>query len=430
MSFPRYPKYKPSGVEWFEELPSSWEMMSLKRLVDMRSGETISGDSILAEGSYAVFGGNGLRGYTNAFTHEGEFALIGRQGALCGNVNYAVGRFWASEHAVVCTPTRPVATRWLGEILRTMNLGQYSVAAAQPGLSVDVIQAIGVPVPPLDEQRVIAEFLERETAKIDALVAEQERLIELLKEKRQAVISHAVTKGLNPNAPMKDSGIEWLGQIPAHWDVAPVKRHMSRIEQGWSPECHSRPAGGLEWGVLKAGCVNRGVYVEEENKALPAELEPIPAYEVRVGDILISRASGSPELVGSAAVVAATRPRLMLSDKIFRVVLASSMAPAFFALVFGSREVRMQIEQAISGADGLANNLPQSELRELVVMVPPLHEQKHIAEQLRRELAAVDALIDEGRRSIALLAERRSTLISGAVTGQIDVRPESQRTAA
>ena len=139
MSFPRYPRYKDSGVEWLGQVPAHWKTCAIKRIVRMQSGESITAESIEEAGDFPVFGGNGLRGYTSAFTHDGDFALIGRQGALCGNTNYASGRFWASEHAVVATPVEPVATRWLGEMLRAMNLNQYSVSAAQPGLSVELV---------------------------------------------------------------------------------------------------------------------------------------------------------------------------------------------------------------------------------------------------------------------------------------------------
>ena len=129
----------------------------------------------------------------------------------------------------------------------------------------------------------------------------------------------------------KPSGVEWLGDMPKHWVIASVRRILRRIEQGWSPECFSRSAGPNEWGVVKSGCVNRGVFVEQENKAFPEALEPIPEYEIRIGDVLMSRASGSPELVGSTAYIAATRPKLMLSDKIFRIDLQTkSKRPLFF----------------------------------------------------------------------------------------------------
>ena len=184
---------KDSGVEWLGEIPAHWEVKRLKRLAFMQAGAAITGDDIGAEGDYPVFGGNGVRGYTSSFTHEGEFPLIGRQGALCGCVNFATGKFWASEHAVVLKPNAGVNPNWLAQLLQVMSLNQYSQSAAQPGLSVETIGSIAVPVTLKDEQRAIAAFLDRETARIDALVAKVQEAIDRLKELRTALISAAVT---------------------------------------------------------------------------------------------------------------------------------------------------------------------------------------------------------------------------------------------
>ena len=186
-------KMKDSGVEWLVEVPEHWEMLALKRLASLKSGESITAENIDKDGDYPVFGGNGLRGYTATFTHDGTYALIGRQGALCGNINYAQGQFWASEHAVVVSPIKPVETKWLGELLRTMNLNQYSVSAAQPGLSVEMVSNLIIPQPPLHEQSTIAAFLDRETECIDTLTTKVRKSISTLREYRTALISAAVT---------------------------------------------------------------------------------------------------------------------------------------------------------------------------------------------------------------------------------------------
>ncbi len=192
MSFPRYESYKDSGVEWLGEVPEYWEVCALKRIAMLKSGDTINSDRIEEIGDFPVFGGNGLRGYTTSSTHEGIYALIGRQGALCGNINYAQGKFWASEHAVVVSPLNSVETYWLGELLRAMNLNQYSISAAQPGLSVEIICNLLIPLPQLDEQSSIATFLSRETTKLDTLTTEAKTAITLLQERRIALISAAV----------------------------------------------------------------------------------------------------------------------------------------------------------------------------------------------------------------------------------------------
>ncbi|HRH85683.1 MAG TPA: hypothetical protein PLO41_02440 [Rubrivivax sp.] len=214
----------------------------------------------------------------------------------------------------------------------------------------------------------------------------------------------------------KDSGVEWLGAVPAHWDVLQLRRVIDRIEQGWSPECENRPAEEGEWGVLKTGCVNGGRFNPLENKALPSQLEAPPELEVAPNDLLMSRASGSPELVGSAALVNDTPPRLLLSDKTFRLHVNQRVDKQFLAWCLGSRLLRAQIECAISGAAGLANNLPQASLVEFASPFPPVHEQRAIAAYLNRETTKIDALIVEQQRLIELLNEKRQAVIAHSVT--------------
>jgi len=221
-------------------------------------------------------------------------------------------------------------------------------------------------------------------------------------------------------AKYKDSGVAWLGEVPAHWGVCAVRRAVDRIEQGWSPECEATPADDDTWGVLKAGCLNNGFFDASENKTLPPGLAPMPEYEVCSGDVLMSRASGSPELVGSVALVKETRPKLMLSDKIFRIRLATEISPAHFVWMMSSRPTRSQIEQALSGGNGLANNLPQSVLLAFQLAVPPRQEQDAIASFLDRETAKIDALVAEQEQLITLLKEKRQAVISHAVTKGLD----------
>jgi len=192
-----HPKLEPSGIDWLGDVPKHWGLKALRRLASLKSGDAITSEELADGGDYAVFGGNGLRGSYSRYTHWGDYVLIGRQGALCGNVNYASGQFWASEHAVVVMPLVPFVTRWMGEVLRALDLNQYSVSAAQPGLSIERIAALKLPVPPLEEQRAIADYLERESAKVDGMVAKVMTAVERLQEYRTALITAVVTGKLN-----------------------------------------------------------------------------------------------------------------------------------------------------------------------------------------------------------------------------------------
>lgn len=403
-------------MDWLGRIPAHWEQFALKRAVQLKSGETIGPDAIEDTGAFPVYGGNGFRGYTDSYTHDGEFALIGRQGALCGNINYAEGRFWASEHAVVALGKKPLATRWLGELLRTMNLGQYSVSAAQPGLSVEIIGNLSIPFPPPTEQNAIAAFLDSETAKIDALIAEQVQLIALLKEKRQAVISHAVTKGLNPDAPMKDSGIEWLGMMPAHWACVPMK-YLVHLQSGGTPSKERLDYwdGDIPWASakdMKVDCLfdTEDHITEYAIEDGAATLVPSGAVVVVVRGMILAR----------TFPVALTMRGMAINQDLKAVICGERLRPDFLAwyLRGTADESLCRLDEAGHGTKALRMDAWTS----LEFSLPPLDEQANIANSISDTTNQFDSLIAEAGGAMALLQERRSALISAAVTGKIDVR--------
>ncbi len=202
-------KMKDSGVEWLGEIPAHWEVKMLKRLGVMRAGVSITAESIEPTGEYPVYGGNGIRGYTTDFTHEGQFPLVGRQGALCGCVNFATGRFWASEHAVVVSPNARINPHWLAALIQSMALNAYSQSAAQPGLAVETIGAVYAPHPPEAEQGAIAEYLEHETTRFDTLIVKVCDAINHLKEYRTALVSAAVTGKIDVREPTAGLASSW-----------------------------------------------------------------------------------------------------------------------------------------------------------------------------------------------------------------------------
>ncbi len=187
----------PSGIDWIDEIPKGWKACRIKDIVNLQSGTNLTTMDIVENGQYPVYGGNGLRGYYHQYSNDGDFILIGRQGALCGNINYASGKFWATEHAVVCYPRREFAYTWLGELFRAMNLGQYSLSAAQPGLAVERIKNLKMPLPPIAEQYAIAKHLNTKCGEIDRLIEAKQQKIETLKEYKKSVIYEAVTGKIN-----------------------------------------------------------------------------------------------------------------------------------------------------------------------------------------------------------------------------------------
>ena len=190
-------KMKEAHLNWLKFVPNHWIVKSLKYVAKLQSGTNLKSEDLKENEEYPVYGGNGFRGFYNEYNYDGHYLMIGRQGALCGNINYANGKFWATEHAVVVTIFDNFNTIYLGELLKIMNLNQYSVSAAQPGLSVEVISNLKIPCPPRKEQDEIVNYFEKEILKIDSLKESTVRSVILLKERRSSLITAAINGKTN-----------------------------------------------------------------------------------------------------------------------------------------------------------------------------------------------------------------------------------------
>ena len=435
MSFPRYPDYKCSGLASVGNIPSNWTVKPVKAIAQLINGYPFESSRFNPNEGHPIVRIRDLGKAEVETRYSGDFlpeASIDNQDVLIGmDGDFNVGR-WLGEtpallnQRVCCVrASNPSLTRYLEYALPAplKRINEVTYATTVKHLSSLDVLRIKVSLPFAEEEigRVVS-FLDRETAKIDSLIAEQQRLIELLQEKRQSVISHAVTKGLNPNAPMKDSGVEWLGEVPEHWEVKRMKHLCKSIEQGWSPQCENEPSAGEAPGVLKVGCVNGGVFRPAENKKLPSDLTPIPQYSVKKGDLLVSRAN-TKELVGSAAVVDEHFPWLYICDKLYRITVKTDCSTAnYLCLYLASSEARGEIELGASGASPSMQNISQSVLLDLPVPLPQPEEQESIRSFITIQCDQIDELTAKAMEAIRLFQERRSALISAAVTGQIDVR--------
>ncbi|MET3605690.1 type I restriction enzyme S subunit [Sphaerotilus sulfidivorans] len=449
MSLPKYPHYKPSGVQWLGDVPAHWEITSLSQICDLlQTGpfgsqlhsddyvdagipvvnpSNIVGEKIVPDYSCSVSDADAQRLIQHRL--QAGDVVVGRRGEMgrCAVVSALEAGWLCGTGSLLIRLKSHMRPDFLSVYMRTPYvrelLSLVSVGSTMANLSAGVLGGIRIPTPDYNEQTAIAHFLDHETAKIDALIAEQEKLIQLLAEKRQATLSHAVTRGLDPAAPMKDSGVAWLGEVPAHWEVRRIKSLIHSIEQGWSPQCENFPVSSVdEWGVLKVGCVNGGIFRADENKKLPPELQPVQHYALKKNDVLVSRAN-TRELVGSAAVVPEDFSNLMLCDKLYRLRLIENLCSAdFIAAYLGTGVARSQIELGASGASSSMLNIGQSVILDLLMPLPSQQEQEKIIAFITEKTAALDGLYAEAERAIALLKERRAALIAAAVTGQIDVR--------
>lgn len=349
------------------------------------------------------------------------------KGSIAQGLTSGIGFGTTELHVLRPTPRLAPAFLFyltISHPFRSIGAAYMYGAGGQKRVPDDFVRDFRHPIPVLDEQRAIAAFLDRETARIDTLIEKKQRQIELLHEKRAALISHAVTKGLDPNAPMKDSGIEWFGRIPRSWRVLQFRRVIRALEQGWSPVAEDREAEAEEWAVLKISAVARGCFRPTEHKALPPSLEPESRYEVRPGDLLLTR-SNTPERVGDACFVLDTRHRLLMSDLIYRLHLDQRNCLHPFACYWLiSCPGRAAIEADARGTSGSMVKIAQSHIRAWPVLVPPVEEQSAIVRYLDLEMSRLGVIVDKIEASIDRLREYRTALISAAVTGQIDVRQE------
>lgn len=414
MSFPRYGSYKDSGVEWLGEVPTHWAIVATKRAGFFTYGDSLPQESRNEQGEVPVFGSNGVFGSHDGSNTKGPVIFIGRKGS-CGALNWsAVPSFGIDTVYFVDKDSCRENLRWFYWTLHILSLGTASQDTGVPGLAREFAHNLKIPLPTQFEQTAIAAFLDQETAKIDALVAEQKRLIHLLKEKRHSIIFHATTKGLDPNVPMKDSGIEWLGKIPAHWIQEKVTRNFKaskgRNGQLLTKEYCAEHSGGHP--VYSGQTENDGI------------MGMIDTYEFDFGEngVLFCTTVGA-----KAMTLRHVKGKLSLSQNCMIIEPTISMVDIRFAyyhfqpLFSYNRSLIPEHMQA---------SFRVEDLSQYYFGLPPLEEQLQITEFLDRKINQIDALAGAADILIELLQERRSALISAAVTGKVDVRTMVPQQAA
>lgn len=404
--FEKYDAYKDSGVHWLGSIPKHWDVKSLKFICRLQSGETIRPEDFSNEG-FPVYGGNGFRGFTKKYTNEGLHVLIGRQGALCGNVNYADGQFYASEHAIVVYPYKNVDTYWLGEIIRVADLNKYSQSAAQPGIAVNVIENIRFPFPELEEQKKIADFLKKNILLLDQAIAIKEQQIALLNERKQIVIQKAVTQGLDPNVPMKDSGVEWIGQIPEHWEIIKVKNLFKLIIEP-APKNNDLELLSVYTDI---GVKPRKELEERGNKASTTD----GYWKVKKGDIIVNKLLAWMGAIGLSNYDGVTSPA-------YDILRATKpLNPYIYHLLFRSPTCSAELKKHSRGIMDMRLRLYFDKFGDVLVPYAPIAEQNEIIKYIEVEEQKINAGIELINQQIEKLKEYKTTLINDAVTGKIKV---------
>lgn len=390
-------KMRDSGIPWIEEVPEGWEFSKIKYHCTMKSGDNITALDISDNGEYPVYGGNGLRGFYKIYNKNGNHILIGRQGALAGNVHLVNGKFWATDHAVIVTLKNDVFINYFFRMLESMNLNQYAFdTAAQPGLSVSRIMNLNIVLPNLKEQHRIADFLGSKCSEIDTLIEHLRARMESAKEYKKAVITEAVTKGLDKDAKMKDSGVEWIGEIPDGWKVVRFK-HIASIKSNLvqpdkymkypqiAPDNIEKDTGRLlsHQTVEESGVIS-GNHLFYRGQILYSKIRP------NLNKLTVAPFDGL-----------CSADMYPIESKLPTLFMVYSMLSTYFV-----SQVSLIIQDRVK-----MPKINQEELGEIKVAVPSQQEMLTIADYLDSKCSEIDALLQNYEYQIATLEEYKKSLI-------------------
>ena len=437
--FKPYPTYKDSGVEWLGESPAGWSLKRLKRVVRFQGGGTPTKNNIeywrgnipwvspkdmkvsMVLDTEDKITAEAICESATKLVPAGSVLIVVRSGILVHSIPVALaGReVTLNQDLKAMIPRSDLAPKYLMYLIsgmqRELLIEWKKEGATVESLGLESVANTRTPLPSIAEQRAIAAFLDRETARIDALVAKKERLIALLHEKRTALITRAVTKGLDPNVPMKDSGVEWLGEIPAHWEVVKTTWLFS-IGSGTTPRSEDPAYYGGELPWITTSELRESVVVATEKSVTEEALRDFSSLKVHPkGSVAVAMYGATIGRLGILGVPATVNQACCVFSN-----------PTGIDTWFWFYWLQMRRPHLISLGYGAGQpNLSQELLRSLRVPTPPLPEQRAIAAFLDREAASVQALVAKIRDAIARLTELRTGLISAAVTGKIDVREEA-----
>lgn len=447
MSFPKYPAYKDSGVGWIGEVPIGWNIVPLKRIFSLKNGATPKSDqSDLWDGeitwitpadlnseqpeiithSKRTISAKGAESCAVSIVPKGSIIISTR--APIGSIGLSGIDLCTNQGCRSLVPDEGVSSKFFLYFLYSAasELQVLGKGTTFLELSSDSLASFPSCFPSLPEQQAIASFLDRECGKIDTLIAEQERLIALLAEKRQAVISHAVTKGLNPNAPMKDSGIPWIGMVPEGWEVHPLK-NVASVQTGIAKGKEVIEQKSVQMPYLRVANVQDGYLDLSEVSRINIDRDQVERYLLRQGDVLMNE-GGDFDKLGRGAIWHGEISPCIHQNHVFAVRPKSIMSE-WVSAVIGSDYAKFYFMTRSKQSTNLAS-ISSTNLMMLPIIVPSIDDQKTIVNFLGSKKSQFENLMNSANSIITLLKERRAALISAAVTGKIDVRAQSKAIAA
>jgi|FLYL01.1.fsa_nt_gi type I restriction enzyme S subunit len=405
---------------------SRFPTVQLRRVARLEYGESLPRDA-REDGSVHVFGSNGPVDTHVRSNTAAPVVVVGRKGSF-GKVHWSDDPVFAIDTTYFVDVTKTHShLRWLYWVLLAARLDAVTQDTGVPGLSREVAYQTPIPLPPLPIQRAIADFLDRETGRIDALMEKKRRLIELLEEKRSALITHTVTKGLDPTVPMKDSGIPWLGEIPEHWEILPLRRVAQLANSNVDKKAVE---GEIPVRLCNYTDVYYASYLDSTEGFMEATATPeeIRRFRLRADTVLMTKDSESPDDIGVPAYVSRELEAVCGYHLTILVPDRRRLRGDFLYWTLESSALRAAFETAAKGVTRYGLTLDG--IGSTVVPVPPLFEQAAIAEQLRARYIRSVRAIERLTTQLDKLAEYRQALITAAVTGELEIAPDPEEVAA
>lgn len=393
---------KESGLQWLGEIPNDWKVSRVGNFFSFSSGDSLTNEEIRDEGMYLVYGANGIRGYYSKYNLAEKRILLGRVGALAGNVHIVDGKVWVTEHALIASNKLDLVEEYYGYVFESMNLIQYSKSSAQPVISGDTLQKLRFPVPKLSEQQAIADYLDETCSKIDEIIAEAKASIDEYKELKQSVIFEAVTKGLDKNVEMKQCSVNWLDEIPSTWESIRLKYLLTEInnrsETGTEQPLSVSQVMGVVPSYMIAVANPTASYVGQ--KIVEPNDIVFNKLKAHLGVFFMSKYHG---LVSPDYAVYRT------NDKVI---------PKYLEYLFHTSACISEFKKYISGvAEGLMR-LYTSDLFNIRICLPKVDEQIKIVEYVENKVELFDSLIAEKESLINDLESYKKSLIYEVVTGK------------
>ena len=442
--FKRYPAYKDSGIGWLRDVPANWNIRRVKCIFHIVNGATpASGESIFWDGDIPWVTPEDLGDLSTATILEARRRITKEGYRSCGTTIVPQGSLVLSTRAPIghlaiagmelCTNQGCKSLIFLREspkqyffyqlLAAKLELQSWGQGSTFQELGTNKLANVPMIEPSESEQRSIAAFLDREIAKIDALVAKKERLMDVLQEKRISLVTRTVTNGLDPNILMKDSGVEWLGKIPAHWAVKPLK-FVSSLQTGLTLGKNYDGLSVVVRPYLRVANVQDGYLALEDVSEVTLPANDAHRYELRVGDVLMTE-GGDFDKLGRGHIWSGQIAQCVHQNHIFAVRPShKALNPRYLSLVMGSGYGRAYFTATSTQSTNLAST-NSTKLRNLPMPLPDIAEQDRIVAEMGRQISRIDGLITKVRTAIAHAMELRTALINAAVTGKIDVREEA-----